>query len=149
MAGARPSWLRLPGCANSATLCGTMRALPCLLAGFALFAPWGAQAAGSDPICAQVQAIVADAANGFAKFQGELTKKENSSVEPPTTVDYYAASGAPAGAISCDIEIQETASSDGHHYPNYACQFPIAGADKGAAVRKLANQIVACLPGTS
>lgn len=120
-----------------------------MTAGLALCAPWSAKAAGSDPICAQVQAIVADAPNGFAKFQGALTKKESSSVEPPTTVDYYAASGEPAGAVSCDIEIQEIATSDGHHFPNYACEFPIAGADKGAAVRKLANQLVACLPGTS
>lgn len=114
----------------------------------AVLGPLSAEAAGTDPFCAQLQAIVADAPNSFAKFQGELTKKQTSQVEPVVTVDYYAASGAPVGAISCDIEMDET-SSDGRHHPNYSCEFPIAGANKGTALRKLASQAAVCLPGVS
>ena len=123
--------------------------LAAMTALFALLAPLRAEAAGNDPFCAQIQAIVADAPSGFASFQGELTKKEASTVDSPAVMmDHYAASGAPAGALSCEIVIQE-ATSNGQHYPNYSCEFPIAGTNKGAAVRKLATQVAACLPGTS
>lgn len=126
-----------------------MHPFAAVTAALALFAPLNAEAAGSDPFCTQLQAIVADAPNGFAKFQGALTKKEASTVDSPAVMmDYFAASGAPAGAVSCDIEMQETTST-GNHYPNYACEFPIVGSNKGAAVRKLANQVAACLPGIS
>jgi hypothetical protein len=108
-----------------------------------------AQAAPSDKFCAQIQAIVADAPNSFAAFRGQRTKQETSQVPPPVTVDHYAASGAPEGATECEITARDTPTDAGKYLPNYSCEFPIAGTNKGAATQKLASRIAACLPGIS
>ncbi len=107
-----------------------------------------AQAAGSDKFCAQIQAIVADAPNSFAAFRGQRTRQETSQVPPPTTVNHYAASGTPEGATACEITANDTATS-GLYYPNYSCEFPVAGTNKGAETQKLARRVAACLPGIS
>jgi hypothetical protein len=108
-----------------------------------------AQAAASDKFCAQIQAIVADAPNSFAAFRGQRTKQETSQVPPPVTVDHYAASGAPEGATECEISARDTPTDAGTYLPNYSCEFPIAGTNKGATTQKLASRVAACLPGIS
>jgi hypothetical protein len=118
-------------------------------AALAISVAGGAQAAASDKFCAQIQAIVADAPNSFAAFKGQRTRQETSQVQPPVSVDYYAASGAPEGAVACEISARTAATSNGQHYPNYSCKFPIAGTNKGAAARSLANRVAACLAGVS
>jgi hypothetical protein len=123
--------------------------LTALVAALAIPVAWSAEAAPSNKFCEQIQAIVADAPNSFAAFKGQRTRQETSQVPPPTTVNYYAASGAPEGSISCEISAQDKATDAGKYLPNYTCQFPIAGADKGAATKKLATQVAACLPGIS
>jgi hypothetical protein len=106
------------------------------------------QAGASDRFCAQIQAIVADATNSFAAFRGQLTRQETSQVPPPTTVNHYAASGGPDGAIACEITAHDTPAS-GLNYPNYSCEFPIVGTNKGAETQKLAKRVAACVPGIS
>jgi hypothetical protein len=124
-----------------------LKQIAVLVAIFCAAVAWPAMA---DPFCDPLKAVAADAPNGFANFQGGLTKKEASNVEPPAMIDYYAvAGGQPDGAADCDIEIQEHATADGLHFPNYACRFPIRGKDKGAATRQLANRAAACLVGVS
>jgi hypothetical protein len=108
-----------------------------------------ARAAASDKFCAQIQAIVAEAPNSFAAFRGHRTKQETSQVRPPTTVDHYAASGAPAGAIACEVRARDTATEAGLYLSNYSCEFPIAGTNKGAETQKLAKRVAGCLPGIS
>jgi hypothetical protein len=115
----------------------------------AIPAAGSAQAAASDKFCAQIQAIVADAPNSFAAFRGQLTRQETSQVPPPTTIDHYAASGAPEGTTACEITTRHTATDAGRYLPNYTCEFPISGTNKGAATRSLANRVAACLPGIS
>ncbi len=106
-------------------------------------------AMAADNFCTQLKAIAADAPNGFSTLRGAQTKQEASAAAPYGMVDYYAVSSSLDGASSCDIEIQETATSDGLHYPNYACEFPITGKNKGTATRKLANRVAACLGNVS
>jgi hypothetical protein len=123
-----------------------------LTAALAMPAAWSAAAAESDKFCAQIQAIVADASNGFAALQGQRTKQEKreaTSTDPAITIDHFAASGTPEAATACEITANESANSYGRRYPGYSCEFPIAGTDKGAATRKLANRVAACLPGFS
>jgi hypothetical protein len=109
----------------------------------------GAQAAGSDQFCTQLKAVVADAPNGFASLQGSKTRQEPSSTDAGIIFDHYAVSSALDGAASCEMTAQEAATSDGKHFPNYSCDFPITGSDKGAATKKLAGRVTACLPGVS
>jgi hypothetical protein len=115
----------------------------------AIAAAGSAQAAASNTFCAQIQAIVADAPNSFAAFRGQLTRQERSQVPPPTTVDHYTASGTPAGAAACEITANDAPTSGGLYLPNYTCEFPIAGTNKGAETQKLARRVAACLPGIS
>jgi tetratricopeptide (TPR) repeat protein len=115
----------------------------------ALATAGSAHAAASDNFCAQIQAIVADAPNSFTAFRGQLTRQETSQVPPPTTVDHYAASGAPGGTTACEITARHTATDTGRYLPNYTCEFPISGTNKGAATRSLASRVAACLPGIS
>ena len=110
--------------------------------------PLAAQAA-DDAFCTSLKAVVADAPNGFAGFRGDLTRKEQSTIDIPTTYDHYAVSKTLDGAASCEIRMQEEATSSGGHLPNYGCDFPIKGADKGAAARQIANRVAACIAGTS
>jgi hypothetical protein len=109
-------------------------------------------AAADEKFCTQIQAIVADASNGFAALQGQRTKQEKlaaTSTDPAITVDHYTAGGTPDGATACEIRANESADSSGRRYPGYSCDFPLAGTDKGAATRKLATRVAACLPGFS
>jgi len=108
-----------------------------------------AEAAQTDKFCVQIQTIIADAANSFAAFRGQLTQQETSQVPPPTTVDHYAASGAPEDATACEIRARHTATDNGRYLPNYSCEFPITGTNKGAATQKLASRVAGCLPDIS
>jgi hypothetical protein len=114
-----------------------------LAAALVIPAAWSAEAAQSDKFCEQIQAIVADAPNSFAAFQGQLAKQVTFE---GVKIDHYAASGAPEGATACEIVAQELAD---RRYPNYSCEFPIAGTNKGAATKNLASRVAACLPGIS
>jgi hypothetical protein len=123
-----------------------------LAAALAMPVAGSAAAAESDKFCAQIQAIVTDAANGFAALQGQRTKQEKreaTSTDPAITIDHFAANGTPDGATGCEITANESPSSNGQRYPGYSCSFPLAGTDKGAATRKLATRVAACLPGFS
>ncbi len=123
-----------------------------LAAALAISTAWSAGAAESDKFCVQIRAIAADAANGFVALRGQQTRQETqaaTSTDPANIVDHYAASGAPEGATTCEITANDSANAQGRHHPIYRCEFPIAGKDKGAAIRKLANRAAACLPGFS
>jgi hypothetical protein len=109
----------------------------------------GASAAPAVKLCGQLRAIVADAPNSFAAFKGTQTSQEKSKVEPYDLIDHYAATGWPDGAASCEITMNDVATSYGQRYPNYSCEFPITGDNKGATTKKLAMRAAACLPGTS
>ena len=76
-------------------------------------------------------------------------RQEATSIDPLVIVDHYAAGGALEGATACEITAHESVDSHGRRYPGYSCDFPIAGTDKGAATRKLASRVAACLPGFS
>ena len=105
-----------------------------------------APAVAAGNLCTQMKAIAADAPNAFSNLRGAHTKQEASNeVQPPATIDYYEANGSPDGATTCDIEVQTTAGDTGRPVTDYACDFPIAGKNKGAATRKLATRIAACL----
>ena len=108
-----------------------------------------AQAASTDQFCKQLKAVVAEAPNGFASLQGQKTSQEASQTDPGTSFDHYAVSATLDGATSCDMMLEQPASSDGKHFPNYTCAFQITGGDKGVATRKLATRVAACLPGIS
>jgi len=126
--------------------------LVALTAALAISAAWRAEAAESGKFCAQIQAIFADAANGFVALRGQQTRQEKheaTSTDPAIIVDHYAASGTPEGATACEIRANDAANAQGRRYPLYACEFPITGKDKGAALRKLANRTAACIPGFS
>jgi hypothetical protein len=126
--------------------------LVAVAAALAISASWSAAAAESDTFCAQIRAIAADAANGFVALRGQQASQEKqaaTSTDPANIVDHYAASGTPEGATACEITANDAANAQGQHHPIYRCQFPIAGKDKGAAIRKLANRAAACLPGFS
>ncbi|HUO98159.1 MAG TPA: hypothetical protein VMU01_05800 [Rhizomicrobium sp.] len=114
----------------------------------ALLAPLS-HAAGERDFCKQYRAIVADARNGFSGFRGKRIKQEKATVAPFGTIDFYAATGWPDGALNCHIEMRDEATEDGHQYPNYYCEFPMLAADKGKALRRLADRIAACTPGVS
>jgi hypothetical protein len=104
----------------------------------------------ADNFCKQLNAIVADAPNGFDNFRGALTKQEASTVDtPPVMEDYYAANNPPDGAVSCAIQRQDVAESDGRRIPNYTCEFPNTGKNKNAGARTLANRAAACLGNVS
>jgi hypothetical protein len=103
----------------------------------------------ADNFCTQLKAIVADAPNSFNNFRGAQTKQEMSAVEPKTLVDYYAANNPPDGALSCEIETQDVAYSDGRHTPNYTCEFPNAGKNRSLGARTLAGRAAACLGNVS
>jgi len=106
-------------------------------------------AAGDAAFCEEVKTIAGDAAHAFSMVQGDKTSQEASTVDPSVIVDHYSVKASLDGATSCEMTVQETATSDGRHFPNYSCYFPITGSDKGAATRKLANRVAACLPGIS
>jgi hypothetical protein len=126
--------------------------LVALAAALVISAACSAAAAETDKFCAQIRAIAADAANGFVTLRGPQTRQEKqaaTSTDPANIVDHFAASGTPEGATECEITANDSDNSQGRRHPIYRCQFPIAGKDKGAALRKLANRAAACLPGFS
>ncbi len=110
---------------------------------------FGAHAAGERDFCKQYRALVADAPNGFSAFKGDRTKREKSPVEPHDLIDYYEASNWPDGALACHLEMRDEETDDGHRYPNYYCEFPLVGADKGRALRRMAERVAACVKGVS
>ena len=106
-------------------------------------------AAADDKFCAQIQAIAADASNGFVALRGERTQQEQraaTATDPAVTIDHFAANGTPDGATGCEISENAPPHS---RYPVYSCRFPFTGTDKGAATRKFATRVAACLPGFS
>jgi hypothetical protein len=121
----------------------------CRSAGTVLLIASAANAAPPDKICEQLKSVVADAPNSFAAFKGALARQEKSSVEPYDIVDYYAAKVLFDGATSCEIDMRDTPTSYGQSYPNYSCNFPFIGTNKGVATKKLATRVAACLPGIS
>lgn len=109
----------------------------------------GAHAAVERDFCKQYRAVVADASNSFASFRGDRTKREKSPVEPHDLIDFYGATNWPDGALSCHIEMRDEATDDGHRYPNYYCEFPTLNANKGKALRSMANRVASCIRGAS
>ncbi|MBU6297173.1 MAG: hypothetical protein KGJ79_04635 [Alphaproteobacteria bacterium] len=146
---------RTPISSSQRRTCRTGRGLH--LAAAAILATAGASVTGpaaADNFCRQLKAVVADAPNGFASFRGAFSRTrtepnipgfDDIDDTPDIVLDIYVAKGWPDGALSCEIQTEESTPPGKLLYPGYKCEFPIQGTDKGAATRELALRAGNCV----